>query len=324
MQESDGRIRVMAQLIDAIGGEHLWAERFDRELTELFSIQDEIAHKIAVSLQVKLTEGKDADIRGGTKNIKAWELLRKGWAIHQQFTPEGYLKARELYRRALEIDPHYANAWATMAWTYYLEYTWVSKDQELMRLSVEYMEKALEIDATEPWALSLSGYIYFDQGHYEKAIVQCRKNVALYPSSAENNYNLAHLLRRTGMPNEALPIIKKAIRLNPFHPLYYDSLLADLYRYLQKYDKAIEVCEHLLERAQRDNDNTHIKQAHLIIASSLAGLGNLKKAQIHIDERRRLNPPTSLESIRRYAIWFWKDEAYVKRLIELFQTAGLQ
>ena len=159
VQKSGDRIRVTAQLIDAIAGEHLWAERYDRKLTEFFSIQDEITQKIVVSLQVKLTEGKEAEIRSGTMNIEAWELLRRGWAIHQQFTAEGYAKARKLYERALQIDPNYANAWATTAWTYYLEYTWVSKNPEFMKLSIEYMQKALKIDDTEPWATSLSGYI---------------------------------------------------------------------------------------------------------------------------------------------------------------------
>ena len=121
VQRSGEQLRMTAQLIDATTGRHLWSERYDREVQEIFALQDEITKQIVAALEVQLTAGEGARVAAsGTENVKAWELVREGEAIHRRFTKENNAQAREIYKRAIELDSEYALAWAQLGATHFL------------------------------------------------------------------------------------------------------------------------------------------------------------------------------------------------------------
>ena len=121
IQKSGERLRVTAQLIDALKGYHVWSEKYDRKLDHFFSVQDDIALNIAVSLQVKLTEGEQARVRHSTENLEAWSLAVKAHGLFETYAREDIAKARDLFKKSVELDPKYAYAWSYLGWTYWID-----------------------------------------------------------------------------------------------------------------------------------------------------------------------------------------------------------
>ena len=122
VQRSGDQVRVSAQLIDATSGLHLWSEQYDRDVKELFALQDEITHKIVIALQVELTEGEQARVRHrSTNNLKAWGYAVRGYSLFQHYTKEDNARARELFEEAIKLDPEYAWAWTYLAWTHWID-----------------------------------------------------------------------------------------------------------------------------------------------------------------------------------------------------------
>jgi TolB-like protein len=121
VQKSGERLRVTAQLIDALSGHHIWSEKYDREMKDLFTIQDDIALKIAVAMQVELTQGAQARVRHSTNNLEAWSLAVKAHDYFETYRKDDNAKARELFKKAVELDPNYAYAWSYLGWTHWID-----------------------------------------------------------------------------------------------------------------------------------------------------------------------------------------------------------
>jgi TolB-like protein/class 3 adenylate cyclase len=164
VQKTGNRLRVNAQLIDAIKGHHLWAERYDRELIDLFNLQDEITVKILTAMQLKLTLG-DAVRWHKTDNFKAWGHFSKGLSHFDRFTIGDHLKAREHFTQATKLDPDYAIAWTMRAWVHFVEVRmgWSKSPAESIKRSLELAQKASALSASQAWLHSLMGQIYFIQ-----------------------------------------------------------------------------------------------------------------------------------------------------------------
>jgi adenylate cyclase len=221
VQKSGDRLRVTAQLIDAITGNHLWSERYDRNLEDIFTIQDEITLKILTALQVELTDGEQARMWAkGTENLDAYLKLMQAREYYLQMNMESAALARQMAEAAIALDPEYGDAYSWLGATHMLDvYLGTSKSpKESIAKAIELTQKALALDDSLAVARSRLGFLYTLIRQHEKGVAEAEQAVALNPNSAGAHDYLGFALRFAGRPEEAIPVIKRAIRLNPFLP----------------------------------------------------------------------------------------------------------
>jgi len=159
IRKADNRVRITGQLLDAATGHHLWAEQYDRNLEDLFAVQDEITMHIASALQVELTDGEQAQVRHrSTNNLQAWAYAVKGYNLYERITKDDNAKARELLEKAIELDPEYAWAWTMIGWTYFIDtrYGWHRPREESFKKVLKYGQKAVKLDESDPDVYFLS------------------------------------------------------------------------------------------------------------------------------------------------------------------------
>jgi adenylate cyclase len=318
VQISSDRIRVTAQLIDALKGHHLWAERYDRELKDLFALQDEISMKIITALEVKLTEGEQALVIGsGTDNLEAYLKVLQARDLKRQMNVENNHKARRLAEEAIELDPNYAPAYRWLSGTHLLD-VWLGSSKspgESLRTAVELAKKALSLDDSLAGAHGLLGNIYIMRKEYEKGIRETELAVELEPNGADAHALLGMALQFADRPEEAIPILKKAIRLDPYAPGWYLHNLASTYGHIEKYEEAIKWGE----KAVQQNPQNVLSRVVLCRIYSLAG--QMDKANVQAKAIMRIDPKFSLERMARADPQ--KNQAVKKREIDALRKAGL-
>jgi len=318
VQKSGDRVRITAQLIDALSGHHLWAERYDRELKDIFALQDEIAMKVITALQVKLTAGEMAGmIAKGTKNIDAFIKYVQAYELMTKLTKEGNAQAKKVLEEAIALDPEYSRLYMGLGQTHFYD-VWLgtteSPDQSLAR-AFELVQKAISLDDSNAAAHGTLGQVYVMKRQYDKAIAECERAVSLDPNSAENIFRLGFVLNYAARAVEAIPYLQNAIRLNPLPPATYFVILAISYRDSGQYEKAIETCKKALQR----EPNTQFAYIHMAI--SYIRLGQEKEARAAAAEILRINPKFSLE---RYAKILPFPQPVADLVIEDLRKAGLK
>ena len=321
IQKADDRIRVTAQLIDALAGHHLWSEKYDKEIKDFFQIQDEITHKIAVELQVKLTHGEQARKWYGTMNFEAWGYIAKGTGIFENYTRANNEKARELFEKALKIDPESAFAWVMLGWTHFIDarLAFTKTPFASIKKAIQSAKKALSIDDKNTDAHALLGSIYLIQRQHDKAIAEGQKSIEFGPNSALSYALFSQIMYYAGNFDEAIASAEQAIRLAPNPPAWYLVELGKAYRLAGRYQDALEVFEKLLERAQKGEYPLWIPHNNLTITYSM--MGQTEKAQIHLAEVQKSNPKFSLELVRK--INFFKDPNQLEAVLDSLRKAGL-
>jgi adenylate cyclase len=322
IQKAGDRLRVTAQLIDALEGHHLWAERYDRELNDLFKLQDEITIKILSTLHVKLVLGGDDIIWWKTDSFEAWSHNVKGWNYFDKYTKQDNLKAREHHEQALKLDPDYWAAWELLAWTYIAD-VWLGSSES----PKESIKRALEIakKTSERWGKGdlhmFMSQIYYLQRQYEKAIVEGEKAVALAPNSSRFHIALAASLNHGARPEDAIVHAKTAMRLEPYYPArFLYSPLGAAYDQAGQYEEALEVHKKLLERALKGE--YPIGKAHRRLAGIYARLDRIEEARAHGAESLKIDPNFSVEKWRRKASSFFKNQKWIDSLAEMLLKAG--
>ncbi|MCP4022717.1 MAG: adenylate/guanylate cyclase domain-containing protein, partial [Desulfobacteraceae bacterium] len=275
---SKDRVRITAQLIDALTGYHIWTNHYDRNMKDLFDLLDEITKKITVELQVKLTHGDMARLWHKTDNFEAWGLAVKAWSTIEYFSRENVSVAQQLAQRAVKLDPEYGFAWSLLAYTHFHQALrgWTDSPEESYEKSVSLNLKALELDNTLWCATAMLGSINLYQGNFEKAIELGKKSIALGPNIALNYPVFAQTLLYAGRFEEAIAICNKGIRLHPYYPVWYLSFLGLSYRLTGRFDEAIKIFNMQLERAKQGE--TSPLDPHLNIADVLSELGEYQKA----------------------------------------------
>jgi TolB-like protein/Tfp pilus assembly protein PilF len=217
VRKADGRLRIIAQLIDATTGEHLWAESYDRELKDIFAVQDEVRQKIVFALKVKLTpEEQERFRRFPTNNLEAYDFFLRGDEYAYRFTKEAITQERQMYEKALALDPQYAGAYAGLGWTYFLDwgFHWSHEPQTLER-AFELAQRAIVLDDSLPDAHLLLGQVYAQKNQPEQALAEVERAIALAPNYVDSYATLADILNSLGKPQEALEMAEKALRLDP-------------------------------------------------------------------------------------------------------------
>ena len=316
VQRSADRVRITAQLIDALTGHHIWAERYDRDLRDIFALQDEITMKIITALQVKLTGGETVHMMAkGAKNIDAF--IKYMQAIEVGASKEGNAQARKLLEEAIALDPEYPRLYVGLALTHFNDVwygTTESPDQSLAR-AFELAQKAISLDDSNAAAYSALGRIYAMKRQYDKAIAECERAVSLDPNSADNFMQLGLVLTWAGRAEEGTKYLQHAIRLYPLPPAAYFNNLAVAYRDSGQYEKAIEAAKKALQR------EPNAQFPHIHMAISYIRLGREEEARAAAAEILRINPEFSLE---RYAKILPFPQPVADRVVEDLRKAGLK
>jgi adenylate cyclase len=317
VQRSDDRVRITAQLIDAIAGHHIWAENYDREVRDIFSLQDEIAMKIMAEMQVKLTVkelGRLSAIK--TKNIKAYEKYLMGYDYFWRRTEGDTQQARKHAQEAISLDSEYGAPYILLARTY-LDDVWYYKTKpaaESLETVERLVQKSIELSGQDSIAYQILGSVYSLRRQYDKAIAECQKAIDLSPNSAEANYFYGKSLRWAGRFDEAIHFFKKAIRLNPITPMSYLNNIAWAYGFSEQYEKAISIWNKAIER----NPDYFFAYLGLTLVYQLSG--NELKAREAAAEVMRLKPNLTISKLEKGPATKNIDR---KRMFEALRKAGI-
>jgi TolB-like protein/class 3 adenylate cyclase len=322
IQKSGKRVRFRVQLIDALTGRHLWAESYDRNLEDIFALQDEIASKVITSLQVKLTSGEYARAAGkATKNLQALQSFWRAQHHLLRFTKEDNALAKQYAEKAIEIDPEFSTGWAELGFTHLYDSSrgWSSSRKQSMKLAEECAQKALSLNPTEPKALLLLCRISHFKRKYDKAIEYAERAVEANPNNPFAFHFLGISMGFAGRSEEAIANARRAMRLAPHHPPPFLIPLAYHSFFLRRYDDALSAGEKLLERSRKGQLVGWI--GYLLMVAIYSELGQDAKARKYAADILNANPNWNLKVIE--GMWPFKDQSHLNRLLYAGRKAGL-
>jgi adenylate cyclase len=315
VQQSGNRIRVTAQLIDALTGRHVWSERYDRLLEDLFAVQDEIMLNIMRAMDVSVVGLGTLQDHPIPQSVEAYLKILKAFELLFHFNKDDNLSARKLLQEAIDLDPEYGPAYGFMGWTYWHEVTrgWSDDPDASLRKAEELGEKAITLGGVVGHNLLMGVYSF--RGQNDKAIAEGEKGLAISPNFANLNVRFGETLSNVGRHDEAIERVKKAICLNPHHQPHYLSILGACYLRAGMDGNAIEY----LERHVQLDPNTSF--AWLSLASLYAQLGHDEEAKKAAKEVHRIAPDYSWE---KYGRGFrFPDKEVERRFFDGLRKVGL-
>ena len=318
VQRSNDHLRITVQLIDAIAGHHIWSETYDRQIKDIFALQDDIAMKIMAEMQVKISVadmGRLSLIK--TTNIKAYEKLLKGWEHLFRRTEGDILQVRKLAQEAIELDPEYGDAYLMLGWTHLEDIFFyrTKSPEKSMEAAENFAQKAISLSADEAATHRLFASIFMLRKEYEKAIVESQESVDLAPNSAQANFIYGMVLRNAGRYDEAIPFLEKAIRLEPITPVNYLNNLAWAHASLAQYEKAIQLWNKAIEK----NPDYLFAYQGLTVAHQL--LGNRDRAKECAAEVIRIKPTMTIAKLQKGITA--KNETDRALFINAYREAGI-
>jgi adenylate cyclase len=311
------RVRITAQLVDATTGGHLWAERYDRDLEDIFAVQDEVTKNIVSALAVTLTRNEKNHLtRRHTNSLEAYEYALRGLEYYSRYTREAHGKAQKMLLKAIEFDPEYSLAYSRLALTYLHEYTqgW-SQDPKSMERAFKLAQKAIAMNDSLPEAHRILGDIYLYRKDLGRAKKEREKAIVLDPNYADGLAGLGEVLIWDGEHDKGITLVKKAMLLNPYHHAWYFYILGVAYILQERNEDAIEI----LERGRIRNPD--FIGTHLALAALYGGIGRKEKCQTEVKEILRISPGFSLKIIKEMIPI--KDQTIVDNLIDILRNAGL-
>jgi adenylate cyclase len=321
LRKTGDKVRITVQLIDALTGQHLLSERYDRELKDILVMQDEITMKILGAVQVKLTAGEDARLRAkGTKNLEAYLKLMQAGQYMRSLNKENCAFARQLAEEAIVLDPKYPAAYATLCFVQLGEVVLgvYKNPREALERGVELGKKSITLDDSSPYAHANLARTYSFLKEHDKAISEAEKAVSLAPNSAHAYNALGFVLEFAGRHQEAISFFKKCLRLSPI-PIDPTTLglLGFAYRHVGQYEEAVASCKKALQLYGGD----HLL-AHLVLAGAYALMGREKEAHAEAAEVLRIDPKFSLESYARRLPY--TDQKTIDDIVSALRKAGLK
>jgi len=318
IRKQGDKVRITAQLVDATTGGHVWAERYDRDLKDVFDLQDEIRQRIVAALEVRVMEVEQERVMHKAKtNLNAYDYVLRGKWYSHQYTREANTQARQMYEKAIALDSAFARAYAGLGWTYYEEWThqW-SRDSQSLERAFELAKKAIALDESLPEAHSLLGHIYLSKKQDEQAIAEQEEAIKVDPNNADSYASLADVLTWTGSPLRAIELVKKAMRLNPHYQVRYLFTLGYAYLLTGEYEEAIAAQKEALTR------NPAFLGSYLILAEIYSELGREADARAQVAQVLRISPNYSLEMARETLPL--KDQAQLEHTLSALRKAGLK
>jgi adenylate cyclase len=324
VRKANGTVRITAQLIDASTGGHLWAERYDRDLEDIFALQDDVVEQIVAALAVTLTEDEQESlVQNETDDLEAYDYAQRGWWYYHQLTKETNDQARVMFERAIDLDPQYAGAHAGLGFTYYEEWAelW-SQDPQSLERAFELATQALALDDSYAGAYTLLSHVYLWRMQHEQAIAELERALALEPNNADYHRDLAEVLVFAGRPQEAVGLVEDAMRLNPRYPATYPFTLGFAHAYLGFEDNSPEHFEQAIAALKEAIEiNPNLSGSHLIIAYAYYETGQEEEARNHIAQALEINPQLSVEALRGRIPF--KDQGLPEAITDALRKTGL-
>jgi len=312
------KVRINAQLVDSSTGQHVWSERYDQELTNIFSIQDAVTRQIVSALEVSLSASEQERFdRQRTGNFDAYDMLLRAREIQARFTPEDNASGRALYAKAAQLDPEYARAHSGVGLTHAIDVNmnWTDDKERSIRLGLDAVKRAFELDDTLPQSHFAKGALLLSQRRYEDSINVIQRGIDIAPNHADSHANLAFSLTNAGRHEEGLQAIERAKRLNPRYSQVYLYVEAITLFHLERYEEAVSILQDAIER------NPAFDRPHLLLAATYGHMGRLDDADWALQEASILLPDLSLEKERIDTIL--ARDVDVERYIEGLRKAGL-
>jgi adenylate cyclase len=314
VRKAGERVRITAQLIDGRSGGHLWAERYDRDLADIFAVQDDVTERIVRSLEVRLIDADQRSSRVETDNPEAYDCVLRGREQYRLFSKAGNAAARRLYERAIALDPGYAAAHAGLAETYWHE--WFMGSPDALDRAFELAQTARRLDPSLPLVYEALSSVHLFKRQHDEAIAAARRWIEVEPSNAEAYANLAGILHFAGQPEQVAGLIDKAKRLNPFYPFYYTLYVGQACFVMRRFEEAATII------ARSVAHNPESLPSQLYLAACYGQLGKDALARDALAEVRRLSPGFSIASARTMAAY--RRAADLDLLIDGLRKAGLQ
>jgi adenylate cyclase len=317
VQKTGKRLRITAQLIDAKSGHHMWAEKYDRDLKDLFELQDELTLNIMAALNVRLTEGeqvrfrlrRSCNIEAIMKALKALEYLRRN-------NKDAIVLARQRIQEAITLCPEYSEFYTLLADTYIMELYFQSENPLIsVAQASKALKKAMSIDENNSDAYLVLGYLYLMRRQHDEAIAAAEKAISLNPNGADAYSNLGYILYNSERYVESVEFINKAIRLNPLPPSYYFLWLGHSKRGLKRYGEAVEAYR---KSAELEPSNIF---SHLQLAITYELMGQRKAAKAAAAQVVRIDPTFSLK--RYEEITPFTNRKVLKHYLDAAKKAGL-
>ena len=288
VRKSGGTVRVTAQLVDAASGDHLWAEQYDRPLRDIFALQDEIVRRIVTTLKLQLSlwDKYGLLVTKRTDNPEAYDYYLRGLAhCYSNASRAGNEQARRLYQKAIEVDPNYSEAFASLGFTYLLEWAWrwSQEDHDLDR-ALELEQHAVALDESQSFAHALLGATYLFKRQHEQALAEGQRAIDLDPNFAPAYSWMAETLTFSGKPAKAIVLVEKAMRLDPRNQGGYLLEIARAYNETGRYAEAVPVLKRHLTRYPNS------LPGHASLAIAYAELGREVEARAEGAEVLRISP----------------------------------
>ncbi len=289
-------VRVNAQLVNTTTGFNTWAQRYDRNVAEVFAVQDEVTASIVNALAVKMnSQEKNRLAKRATDSLKAYDFFQEGQKLFQGRTKEAYEQAREVYQKAIELDPDYGRAYGAMAITLATDFVegWTDAPIETLDRALVLAEKAIDLDDSTPqtyWALS---FVYLMRKEYNNAEKAATQAIKIAPNYADGYGLLALIKTHLGQPERAIELNTRGMRLNPYYTWQYLYISGMAYYFLGNYDAAITI----LEEAQERNENA--VQIKMFLAASYVKADRQDDAEWTVYQLKMLSPTVSITEIKK-------------------------
>jgi adenylate cyclase len=320
VRRAGNRVRITAQLIDAASGGHLWAERYDRDLTDLFAVQDDVTRRIVEALKLTLSPAEKTRIAdGGTRNIDAYDCFLRGreFLLGETKNRDKFEQSITFFMRALELDSNYSRAYAGLGWAYVYDYQnrWSDDSNISLALAKSNANQAIKSDPNEPLGRIVASLVATFEKDFVEAKSEADIALSLNPNSSEALASLGNIRTFSGRPSEAIPLIERAMRLDPVYRQQYLHLLGVASLLAGKYENAAV----LLRQRILLVPGTDFTRA--VLVSTLGHLGEVDEARRVWRELKEINPQYSFSE--HFARQPFKNEEDVQRIAEGLAKAGL-
>ena len=318
VQRAANKLRVNVMLIDNDTHHQIWAESYDREITAVFDVQDEITARIVSTLEIKLTEEEKSRVAHRfTNSIEAYDQFLRAQALYTQHTNNENLLARDHLRQAIQLDPNFARAYSTLALTYVDEYRykWSTSTVNPLLQTLKLAEKAVTIDNSLPQAYWSLAYAQLHLHRYDQAIASINESFKVRPGYADGYAILALIHIYRGDADQGMNMIRQAMRLNPDYPAQYISVLGQAYYYQGDFDNAAAVFRDAVDK------NFSLLTAHIMLTATLSQLGLQDEASWSAGQLRTLFPGFTMTDVAR--IFPIEDEEKLQTIFLQLRRAGL-
>jgi adenylate cyclase len=291
VQRQGAKVRVSAQLVDTRTSANAWGQRFDRDASQVFSVQDEVTHRIVEALAIRITtQEKHRLAQKATASLEAYDLFQEGKRLSRVSTKQTNEQARVAFRKAIQLDPNYGRAYGSIAYTLTFDYLrgWAENPNEALDRALVLAKKAVVLDDSTPQTYWVLGFAHLARKEYADAEKAAEESTRVAPNFADGYGLLALIDANLNKPKEAIALIKKGMRLNPYYTWEYLYIQGIAHYALGEYDDAIKV----LEDAEKRNDN--VAQIKLFLAASYVGAGRPGDAKWTVANLQTLSPTTTV------------------------------